>query len=105
MAKDYLTLGPTPCDEPCEQIGVNYDHAKATREHKAYIAQLRRMFPIPESLAGLVSFTVKRFPHDFGTYSEVCVVWETSSDEATEFALNVEGNIPEKWDIHPFPLG
>jgi len=32
---DYLELGPSPCDEDCEQLGANYDPARARLECRA----------------------------------------------------------------------
>ena len=89
--KDYIELGPTPSGEDCEQLGPNYDSRKAVIECSAYAGQLERMFP-----GG--NFTVKRFPHDFGTYMEVVVNYDTDSEEETDLAYDVDSGYPETWD-------
>ena len=89
--RDYMTLGPTPCAENCEQLGANYDPRKAAIECSVFINQLERTFPDNE-------FGVKRFHHDFGTYMEVVVYYDDSKENEVDSALEVEANIPEFWD-------
>lgn len=80
----------------------------ARAECKAYINQLLRVFGKPP-LPGY--FKVKSFPHDFGSYMEVCIFYEileipddASLDEeilhskSEAYAYNVEANLPEYWD-------
>jgi hypothetical protein len=93
--RDYLTLGPTPCDEECAQVGTA-DYAEKSRiESSAYIAQLRRQFGEPP---GLSFFKVKRFPHEFGSYHEVVIAFDDENEEAVDFAYRVENNLPATWD-------
>lgn len=96
MARDYLTLGPTPCGEDCQQLGPNYDEREATREMQIYIAQLRRQFPTWEQDG--IYFRTKGFQHDAGTYHEVVVWFDANDDKACHAAYNVENNLPEYWD-------
>lgn len=91
MTSDYLTLGPTPCDEPCEQIGDSYNSTRARQEMKAYINQLRRQSPD-------ANLHIKSFPHDFGTYSEVCVIYNPDNEESANIAFDLESNLPANWD-------
>ena len=95
MQMDYLTLGPTPADESCEQ--ADGCRNKIRRENNAYKRQLERMFPIPDALQS-VRFSVKSFPHDFGSYTEVVVHYDCDDETAVEFAFNVESNLPANWD-------
>lgn len=91
---DYLTIGSTPHGEPCSAVG-SPDYDRMSRiECRIYLEQLRRAFPEPE----LGYFKVKSFPHDFGTYREVCAVYDENDREACEWAFEVEGNSPENWD-------
>lgn len=93
--RDYLTLGPTPCEEPCAQVGTA-DYAEKTRiENRVYIDQLIRQFGVPP---GLCFFKVKRFPHEFGSYHEVVVTFDEESEEDVAFAYGVENNLPGTWD-------
>ena len=89
--RDYMELGPTPCDEPCAQVGAYDFESKVRKECRAYKHQLERLFPECD-------FIVKAFSHDFGTYYEVCVVYDTDDRQSAENALKVEINLPEKWD-------
>jgi len=93
--KDYLTLGPTPYDEPCAQLGTDHFYAKSRIESDAYINQLLRQFGEPP---GLCFFRTKPFHHEFGTYYEVVITFFDDDEEAVRFAYNVENNLPAQWD-------
>lgn len=95
---DYMTLGPTPYDEPCAQVGAADYYERSKRECAVYLHQLERTFPIPEALNGDVWFAVKTFAHDFGSYREVIVRFNDGNPDAVAFALAVEGDLPGKWD-------
>jgi len=88
---EFMELGPVPCNEECAQVGSDDFYERARKEYSAYKHQLERMFPN-------CNFRIKSFPHDFGTYYEVCVVYDENDEKATERALEVEGNLPENWD-------
>jgi hypothetical protein len=44
---EQLTLGPTPREEECAQVGTDEYPVRVRREGKAYIGQLIRMFANP----------------------------------------------------------
>ena len=84
---DYLNIGSTPPEEPCLGVG----HALARKEAEIYKRQLQREFP-----AG--RFSVKSFPHDFGTYYEVVALYgEEFSTATNEAAFEAECGRGE-WD-------
>lgn len=98
MSRDYISIGSTPCEEEC--IGVGEPGAR--QECQIYARQLKREYPDG-------TFTMKAFPHDFGTYYEV-VAWygtfgagDGEMDKeamAAEFkaAMDAEGNAKPNWD-------
>ncbi len=92
---NYMALGPTPCMEDCVQIGTPDYHEKATKECQAFRNQLVRVFGEPP---GAARFVIKSFPHDFGNYLEVCVVYNPDDDKESKFAYKVEGESPKNWD-------
>ena len=93
--RDYLSIGSSPADEDCVQVGTENYAARARQECSRYIELLRLKFGPEPKGAELV---VKGFPHDFGTYYEV-VVWYDDNDRAgLEYALLLEGNAPATWD-------
>lgn len=95
MAWDYLTLGPTPGEENCAGVGCTNYAFKARKECTAYLEQLIRQFgQAPEG----TNFRIKNHPHDFGTYMEVAIEYNTDVAGALEFALKVENNLPGEWD-------
>jgi hypothetical protein len=93
---DYLEVGPVPADEPCAQVGDMDYRNVARREMNTYARQLDRMFPDAKKYD--VTFLPKFFNHDFGSYGEVCVCYDTDNEESMNFAFHVERNLPEFWD-------
>ena len=94
--KDYISLGSVPVDEDCVQVSKTDDYLyKMKEECRKYMKQLEGQFPIPEGVEA--HFTVKTFPHDFGPYCEVAIIFELDDDKSREFAYNIEDNLPEHW--------
>jgi len=95
--KDFLCLGPVPAYEDCQQVGTpEYDYDKDTADLKRYKAMLEQRWPEAH-------FSIRSFPHDFGTYREVVVYYDT--DDSNPIALEVESNLPTTWDEKPSPVG
>lgn len=91
---DYLSLGPVPAEEDCEQLGPNYSPTRAQKECRRYIELLRKTFgPEPEG----AHLRINRCEHDFGTYLEVCVFYDSEMPDAVEYALRVESKAPTRW--------
>ena len=80
MSRDYISIGATPLDEPCQQLGPSYDRDLAFAECRAFARQLKRLWPLGR-------FSVKGFDHDFGRYYEVVACWDDDARaELAEFA-------------------
>lgn len=98
---DYLELGPTPIDEPCCQIGIQ-DSTLNRIECRVYREMLERWIAAhkPDLRARSASFylAIKAFPHDFGTYREVCAMYDDADEAGMELAYWLEGSTPETWD-------
>lgn len=93
---DYYSLGSSPVNESCSQVGdKNYDMASVL-ECEAYKNQLERLFE--NLLDGSMYFDIKEFPHDFGYYKEVCINFQQDSVEE-DIAVSIMDNLPEEWDI------
>ena len=94
--KEETSIGSTPAAENCQQVGTEgYDRDKAILECHIFIAQLRREFGAEPEGARLF---VKSNPHDFGSYHEVNVEYDISSEIASNYAFGVEAETPEYWD-------
>ena len=93
--RDYLTLGPSPSDEDCINVGVDNYHQLAKEECRRFKALLEERFPLPPPLT---YFGIKSFPHDFGDYMEVVIYYETEDEESENFAFSVEDNAPNTWE-------
>lgn len=94
---ETLTIGSVPCDESCAQVGQENYAKQARIECRALINQLERTFPYtgPDGTAWLF---IKSNPHDFGTYYEVEVKYDTECEAACDWAFLLEASLPERWD-------
>jgi hypothetical protein len=93
--KEKFSLGTTPHDEPCIQMGDSNYRRNSNLECLALIAQLRReRGPEPSG----ASYKITSNSHDFGNYLDVEIEFEEDNEEAVEFALMIESEIPAKWD-------
>ena len=92
---DELSIGPVPAEEECEQLGPNYDEAKARAECKRFIECIRKVCGPEPFGARLI---IKGNPHDFGTYLEVNVRYDDNNQVAVEYAFKVESQAPQTWE-------
>ena len=86
---DYLSIGSTPNEEDCAQVGSENYQERARKECRAYMAQIQKHYPEPEN--GYLK--VKGNAHDFGTYYEVVACYDTADKEATTWAFDIEGDV------------
>lgn len=94
--RDYVTIGSTPCDETCVQVGQS-DYTRLVRiESRVFIGQLERMFPIPDGVP--CRYALKGFSQDFGTYHEVVCYYDTENESSVSHAFLVESESPTEWD-------
>jgi hypothetical protein len=96
MTTEILTISAAPAEENVAQVNSADYASRSRRECTVFKRMLERLFPIPEGVNA--SFFVKTFDHDFGYYREVCVRFDNSDRQATEFAYQVEREFPEQWD-------
>lgn len=85
---DYLTIGSTPHDEPCTQLGDPDYTQKARAECKRFLEQIARHYPEPAG--GYLQ--VKSFSHDFGKYFEVVARFDDTDEEAVNWAYAIEAD-------------
>lgn len=84
---DYLSIGSTPAEEECLDAG----HPLELVECQIFARQLKREFPFAQ-------LRVKQFPHDFGAYREVVVLFDDNDTQAIDVAYDVEANARGTWD-------
>lgn len=80
--RDYISIGSTPNDEQCVQVGEENYYERSQLECKTYIKQLERVYgtPPPGSY-----FKTAGYPHDFGTYYEVEFRYTDDSEAHLEY--------------------
>lgn len=94
-ATDYVTVGSSPHDEDCAQVGDPDYRSKCKAELHEFKRQLIEEFGEPPAGATL---KIKAFPHDFGTYHELVVVFNDDIDEAVDYAFDLEDHGITSWD-------
>lgn len=92
---DYIAIGPTPADEPCEQLGPNYDPQRARAECKRFIALIRKTLGDEPPGARL---RIQSNAHDFGTYYEVVCSYDEDNETAAKYAFRCESEAPTTWE-------
>ncbi|MCL2590580.1 MAG: hypothetical protein FWD67_06805 [Betaproteobacteria bacterium] len=96
MTSQWMDISPAPVEEDCAQVGrLDYEE-RSSRECRVFKRMLSRLFPLPEN--GKASIVIKRFTHDFGSYRQVCVLYDDTDQQAVDYAYLLEGNTPAKWD-------
>ena len=92
--RDYITLGPTPLEEPYAQVGEPDFHTTAPAECKRFLQLLYTTFG-PEPAGARLA--IKWFPHDLGSYCEVVCYYDTESPAAVDYAFRCEAETPATW--------
>jgi hypothetical protein len=100
MSTDYFTIGCTPGDEPCIQVG-HPKYSEIARTECSYYIQdlthnLRNRFSLTDTQDLSVVFRIKSFPHDFGSYHEVAVYYDPSDQISVDQAIVAEEGL-EHW--------
>ena len=98
MARDYISIGPTPAAENCQQVGPTYDHTAARAECRRFLELIRQTVG-PEPIGARLA--IKSNAHDFGTYLEVACYYDDENETATDYAFRCETEAPENWPAPP----
>lgn len=99
--RDDMSIGPSPCDESCVQVGEANYMERAREECNRFIEVIRKKLGDEPPGARLAT---KAFPHDFGTYHEVVCYFDDSYEEARHYAYQCESETPQTWqDDQPPP--
>ena len=103
--RNFETIGCTPHDEPCAQVGSEGYAQRARVECQQFMKQITKHYPEPDN--GWLK--IKSFGHDFGTYYEVVACFDDEDEASTTWAYNIEGDtlgVLATWDaeFHPINL-
>lgn len=73
MNTDYVVIGSIGF----AQLGSGeyFEKEKIEKQVIQEIVTKNEIFKIPTEFAGMASLSYKSFPHDFGTYRELCLVY------------------------------
>jgi hypothetical protein len=93
--KDYFSIGSSPIEETCVQLGTENYAERAKQECKRFIELIRKN--IGEEPDG-AQLGIKGFDHDFGRYYEVVCYFDDSNKDAVDYAIRCEKEMPLKWE-------
>lgn len=96
MRDSIIHIAAAPHGEACAQVGQADYYDRSHIECKVFMRQLRRLFPVPETVAA--RFAIRSESHDFGSYREVAIMFDGSCEASVNYAHHVEANSPDKWD-------
>jgi hypothetical protein len=97
---ETLTLGSTPANESCAQLGSPDYYTKAQAECRRYIDALQAHYRAKHAGRDLpygCTLKIRSNPHDFGTYYDVVARFDTSNPAAERAAYWLESNAPCEW--------
>lgn len=98
--RDYMTIGSSPVDEKCVNVGEENYESRSLDECNKYIALIRKKLG-PEPHAA--QLRTKLFPHDFGSYREVVCYFDDKEPASVAYSLACEAHGPQMWsDETPF---
>lgn len=108
--KTSLSIGTTPANEHCPQLGAENYALRARTEGQAFLAQIRRVVdaaheagtlgeePWTRLQDGRVRLCIVPCAHDFGTYYDGEVRFERDDEAACALASFIDSNLPGQWD-------
>lgn len=94
MPREYISIGPSPCNEDCVQLGSDNYNRRAREECRRFAAAIRATLGEEPDGAEL---SVEGFPHDFGTYFETVCLYDIGNEEAEAYAFRCESDAPSEW--------
>lgn len=95
---DCIELGPAPSDESCAQSTDPDFNTKNQEECQRYKEQLLNLAKAKNIPMGKAKLTIKSFSHDYGSYREVCVKFDTTDQVGIDFAFWLDENAPTTWE-------
>jgi len=93
--REYLTIGSSPAEEDCAQVGDDDYDQKSREECQRFIELIRKKFGDEPKGARL---SIKSFLHDYGSYREVVCYYDDEFPKSVDYAFNVENNAPATWE-------
>lgn len=97
---EKISLGSSPAEEECAQVGEEGYTERALQEGVLYINLLHKTYadfhgvPVPSGLR----LQVQACPHDYGTYHEVFAIFDSEDEAAVLAAFWLDANAPTVWD-------
>ncbi len=93
--KNYFSIGASPSEEDCAQVGQPGYRTKALAECQRFIQLIRETLGTEPEGAALA---IKSFDHDFGVYYEVVCWFDIENQEAQAYALCCDNDAPATWE-------
>lgn len=92
--RDFINIASAPVEEDCVQVSRDKPYIEDMKAECVRFKKLLLQLHGPEPVGARLA--VKFFDHDFGGYYEVVCNFD-GGEEATNYALCCEGNLPLTW--------
>ena len=100
MAKQHISLGSAPADEPCAQLGTEGYEILAWDECSRYVTLLQNFYAANRGvMPASLQLKVVENPHDFGVYLDVIVEFDTNDTMAINEAIWLDNHKPAEWPV------
>jgi hypothetical protein len=98
MAKQHISLGATPAEESCAQVGTDGYELLARNECRRYLKLLRDVYVAAHgAMHEGLNLRIASNAHDFGSYLDVIVEFDVDDESASNAALWLDNNRPAEW--------
>lgn len=96
MNSTTFDVGPVPYEESCAQLGSTPDFSRVAKlECAMHRAVLIALFGQPPEG---VTIRTRSNPHDFGTYYDTVVQFDSADAGSAAYATRIDENAPARWD-------
>jgi hypothetical protein len=93
--REHYDFDTTPSEEPCQQVGPNYNPTAARKEARRTIDQIVSLFGQPPEGSAL---KIASNPHDFGSYLSIRFIYDDESEDHSNYLNKIDDNWPKEYD-------
>lgn len=101
MKKNYveMTLGSSPTDETCVQLGTPNYEIRAHLELTAYRDQLYRLMAKSAKVRpSEFRLKIRENPHDYGIYLDLVAAFDADDEASSNLFEWLDHHTPDLWD-------
>lgn len=101
IMRDYIALDTTPYEAPCIQVGHELYRSIASMEAHLMKQQLEELL-LTQYSDILVNIAITQCPHDYGSYYQLYVYFNSDNPQEVRQAYWLDENFPADWNHEQF---